>query len=278
MSLPFIKLEGFGNNYIFVEARNVKKTSLKKLAAAISDVKKGIGSDGLIVVDASKEPYAMRIFNKDGSEAEMCGNGLRQAAFYMKKTKFPRRKQFIFETVAGEFPASIKSSVNNRARIETSLGSPEFSAIKIGVTCDTDTAFDIPLIKYEMRNITMDCVSLGNPHAVIFVVSYDFNWTGLGRDVSSHKMFAKGANVNFVKVMNSRRFEVRTFERGSGATAACGSGAAASLAAGVMRNIFKKEAVAVMQGGNLELTWDMSVNIIKQTGPASIVCHGDYNG
>jgi len=124
----------------------------------------------------------------------------------------------------------------------------------------------------------MDCVSIGNPHAVVFITSYDFDWSRLGREISEHRMFSGGVNVNFVNIVNSKRFQVKTYERGSGITAACGSGAAACLAVGVMRNILQKNAVAVAPGGNLSLSWDMSANIISQLGPASIICHGEYCG
>jgi len=278
MTLPYVKMQGLGNSYIFIEALRVKKYSLRKLAIVVSDVNEGIGADGMIVVDTSKEPFAMRIFNRDGSEAEMCGNGLRQAALFLKKSRFPKRKKFIVSTKAGDFTTRVVSSQGNMAKVETSLGSPVFSAEEIGLKGKADLAFDVPLFEYGDRKITMDCVSIGNPHAVVFITSYDFDWSRLGREISEHRMFSGGVNVNFVNIVNSKRFQVKTYERGSGITAACGSGAAACLAVGVMRNILQKNAVAVAPGGNLSLSWDMSANIISQLGPASIICHGEYCG
>jgi diaminopimelate epimerase len=278
MNLPFIKLEGLGNNYIFVRSQDITKYSLRKLAISITDVNKGIGADGLIAVDLKKEPFAMRIFNRDGSEAEMCGNGLRQAALFIKRTKFPARKRFRITTSAGDFSAAIVSSSNNQAIVKTSLGSPVFAAKDIGLGGKKDLAFNIPLFKYRGKHIMVDCVSMGNPHAVIAVDNYDFDWPQIGRKISEHNLFANGVNVHFLKVINSKRFQMRIFERGSGVTSACGSGAAACLAVGVIRNILQKKAVAVMPGGNLELFWDISINTISQVGPVKIVCRGEYSG
>ena len=278
MTLPYVKMQGLGNSYIFIEAQRVKKYSLGKLAIAVSDANEGIGADGLIVVDTSKEPFAMRIFNRNGSEAEMCGNGLRQAALFLKKSRFPNRKRFVISTTAGVFLTRVITSQGSRAKVETSLGSPVFSAKEVGLKSKEDIAFDVPVLEYGDKKITMDCVSIGNPHAVVLVASHDSDWSRLGREISEHRMFSDGINVNFMKVINSRRFEVKTFERGSGVTAACGSGAAACLAVGVMRNILQKKAVAVATGGNLELSWDISTNTISQLGPASIICYGEYYG
>lgn len=274
--LPFIKMEGFGNCYVFTEAKHVKKLNLRKLASAVSDKDKGLGADGLILIDSAKEPFAMRIFNRDGSESEICGNGLRMAALFLKRTSYPNRKKFTIATSAGEFPARIISAKANKAKVNTAMGSPDFESSEIGIGENQDLAFDIPLMEYDKKQITYDCVSMGNPHAVVFVKSFEFDWPKLARNISDDEMFSQGINVNFLKIINSKRFEVKTYERGSGVTSACGSGAAACLAVGVMRNILHKKAMAMMTGGNLELSWDMSTNTINQTGPASIICYGEY--
>ncbi|MCD6161613.1 MAG: diaminopimelate epimerase [candidate division Zixibacteria bacterium] len=269
-------MEGFGNCYIFAEAKYIKKLNLRKLACAVSDKDKGIGADGLIIVDSTVEPFVMRIFNLDGSEAEMCGNGLRMAALFLKRASYPNRKKFTLATSAGEFPAKIISSKANKAIVNTSMGSPDFKSSEVGIGNNSSLAFDIPLMEYSGKQLTYDCVSMGNPHAVVFVKSFEFDWPKLARGISEDKMFSRGINVNFLKIINSKRFKIKTYERGSGATSACGSGAAACLAVGVMRNILQKKAVAVMSGGNLELAWDMSANTINQTGPATIICRGEY--
>jgi len=276
MILPFIKMEGLGNCYIFAEARKAKNINLPGLAVSISDLTKGIGADGLIIIDTAKEPYSMRIFNRDGSEAELCGNGLRQAALFLKRVKFKNRKKFTIITSAGDYWVEIISTKDNRALVKSSLGSPDFRSLAIGLKKRTDIAFNIKLFRAQKRIFKADCVNQGNPHAVIWVDDFDFDWQKIGHIVSRHSMFRAGINVHFCRVINPRRYQMRIYERGSGATQACGSGAAACLAAGVMRNLLNKSAVAEMPGGRLKLNWNIDTNTMVQEGPVSIICSGDY--
>jgi len=270
-------MEGLGNCYIFAEARKVKNISLRKLAVSISDITKGIGADGLIIIDISREPFLMRIFNSDGSEAELCGNGLRQAALFLKHVKYGNRKKFIIMTSSGDYWTKIIWRKGNQAYVKSSLGAPDFRALSVGLKKKADIAFNIKLFRAQKRVFMADCVSQGNPHAVIWVNDFDFDWRKIGYVISRHPMFRAGINVHFCRVINPRRFQMKIYERGSGATAACGSGAAACLAAGVMRNLLGKNAVAEMPGGKLGLSWDIDSNIIVQEGPVSIICSGDYN-
>ncbi len=276
MKLPFIKLEGLGNCYIFAEAQKVSKINHRKLAIAISRISTGIGADGLIIVDTRKEPHRMTIFNRDGSEAELCGNGLRQAALFIRKCNKSNKKKFILKTITGKFQAEIKSIKGNKANVRTSLGSPDFSAEAIGLKASKGLAFDIDLVIGKRKKYPADCVSFGNPHAVIWVNNFDFDWETTGASLSKHPMFSDGTNVHFCRVVNSRRFQMMIYERGSGVTMACGSGAAACFAAGVMKSKLGRNVVAEMPGGNLKLTWDMSESLIYQEGPVSIVCVGEY--
>lgn len=275
MKLPFVKLEGLGNCYIFIEARNVRNHVLPRLAIRMSSVATGIGSDGLIVVDSSQEPFAMRIFNKDGSEAELCGNGLRQAALFLKSLKRLRAKKMKLQTIAGEFLAEIISSSKNKAIIKTVLGKPEFNARAVGLKAKSKLTFDIP-VKTSVGRFNVDAVRVGNPHAVVWVDNYDFDWRTAGQEISTDPLFPRGINVHFCRVLNSRKFLMKIFERGSGITEACGSGAAACLAAGVMRSYLYKSAKADMPGGILNLHWEFKDGLINQEGPASIVCSGEY--
>lgn len=268
---------GLGNCYLFVETQDVKSLSLKKLAKEASDISKGIGADGLIVVDTAKPPFAMRIFNRDGSQAQMCGNGLRQAALFLKRLRYPARKRFLLAPPAGQFEAEIVSLKGNHALIKTALGTPDFLAKTIGLRQRDGLAFGIKM-KHGHQKVIADCVSMGNPHAVIFVDNFKFDWQDTGRYISCQRLFRDGVNVQFLKIINSRRFEMRTYERGTGVTKACGSGAAACLAVGVMRGLLHKKAIAVMPGGSLKLTWDFTTGMINQTGPADIICRGVFYG
>jgi diaminopimelate epimerase len=273
--LPFVKMEGLGNCYVFVEAARLRKPNLRRIAAKVSDISTGIGADGLIVFDTVKSPYRMRIFNHDGSEAEMCGNGLRQAALYLKRFKYPNKNNFEITSKAGVFPAEILSAKENRAQVKASLGKPVFGADSIGLTDHRKLAFGLKF-KHRGKTFIADCVSMGNPHAVVIVDDFDFNWAEVGQAISVDGIFKHGINVHFLKIENSRKFQIRNFERGAGVTMACGSGAAACLAIAVMRGLTTKSATAVMLGGNLKLHWDFQLGQIIQTGPASIICQGEY--
>jgi diaminopimelate epimerase len=275
MKLPFTKMEGLGNCYIFAEARNDISRILPKLARAISDAGTGVGADGLIVVDTRKEPFIMRIFNSDGSEAELCGNGLRQAALFIRKTKFGKRRDFAIATKAGRFATEIISTKANTAIVRTALGAPDFAAKAVGIEA-AGLGLNLKSPVKSTKFKTIDCVNVGNPHAVVWVNDYDFDWKSMGQALSTDPYFTRGINVHFCRVINPRRFEMKIYERGSGVTRACGSGAASCLAAGVMRNLLQKSATAVMPGGNLKLSWNLTSGEITQTGPVSIVCSGEY--
>lgn len=275
--LPFVKMEGLGNSYIFVESDNIAGTTLRRLAMGISHPATGLGGDGLITLDCRRGRISMRIFNRDGSEAELCGNGLRQAAWYLAKYKFRSRRKFVISTLAGDFETEIISSRGQSARVKTTLGRPDFSAAAVGLSRQKGLAFDVKLQKVKGRPMLADCVSMGNPHAVITVNNFEFDWQREGEAISTSSMFDAGINVHFIKIRNPGGFEMKTFERGSGATLACGSGAAACLAIGVMKNLLNKKATAAMPGGKLNLQWDINSDIITQIGPTSVVCRGEYS-
>ncbi len=272
--LPFAKLEGLGNCYLFVERKHLGALKPAELARRFSDTATGVGSDGLIVIDSASEPVALRIFNSDGSEAEMCGNGLRQAALYLDIIRRSRKKRYLIAPPAGIFRSVVLNSRRRSAVVETELGKPEFSCASVGLRGGKKAAFSIPLNVGAKRYIA-DCVSFGNPHAVVFVKNFDFDWIRVGKSLAEHRLFRRGANVHFVKIENRSRFSMRIYERGSGPTMACGSGAAASLAVGVMRDFLTRRATASMPGGKLKLEWDFRSGKIIQIGPVNLICIGE---
>ena len=275
IKLPFVKMEGLGNSYIFVQAARLRNFNLSEIARQISDQANGIGADGMIVLDVRKSPYRMRIFNRDGSEAQMCGNGIRQASFYLKRYLKPNQNKFDVTTGAGIFPTEVISSKNNRSQVLASLSAPNFTRAAIGLPGVRKLAFGIKL-RDGHREFTADCVNVGNPHAIIKVKNFDFPWAEFGEAFSNHKMFKGGINVHFLKVDKPSQYSMRIFERGAGTTLACGSGAAACLVVGVMRGWLHTKATAVMPGGKLQLHWDIDSSRIIQTGPANIICEGEY--
>lgn len=272
--LPFAKLEGLGNCYVFIEKKWLSRINLVSLAREISLVTIGIGADGLIVVEPGTEISSIRIFNRDGTEAEMCGNGLRQAALYLKAFGFSRGKSHTVVTPAGEFETTITNFHGCAAEVKTEMGKPDFSCTAVGLSGGAAPAFSVSFTVAGKR-FEADCVSFGNPHAVVFVKRFDFDWIEAGHVISTSPRFRRGANVHFVQIVNRSAFKMRIFERGSGPTAACGSGAAASLAVGVMRNFLNKKATAIMPGGKLRLEWDLSNENVLQVGQARIICTGE---
>jgi diaminopimelate epimerase len=275
IKLPFVKMEGLGNCYIFVEAASLRNLNLSKIARQISNQSIGIGADGLIVLETGHSPHRMRIFNRDGSEAQMCGNGLRQAALYLKKYHFPKLNKFDITTEAGIFPTEILSVKDKQSQVRASIGAPNFTRGAIGLPGVRKLAFGIKL-KYGPKEYTADCVSIGNPHAVITVKNFDFPWAEIGEAFSNHKMFKDGINVHFMQVIKPGQYRMRIYERGAGTTLACGSGAAACLAIGVMRGLLRTKATAIMPGGKLQLHWNFDLGQIIQTGPANIICQGEF--
>lgn len=275
IKLPFVKMEGLGNSYIFVQAARLLNFNLSETARQISNQANGIGADGMIVLDTGKSPYRMRIFNRDGSEALMCGNGIRQAAFFLKKYHFKNQNKFDITTGAGSFPTEVLSAKNHISKVKASIGAPDFTRLAVGLPGVRKLAFGISM-KYGSKEFVADCVSVGNPHAVIIVKNFDFPWAEIGEAFSNHKMFKDGINVHFLKVDKPSQYSMRIFERGAGTTLACGSGAAACLVVGVMRGWLHTKATAVMPGGKLQLHWDFVSGRIIQTGPARIVCEGEY--
>jgi diaminopimelate epimerase len=229
----------------------------------------------MIVIDAARSPYRMRIFNRDGSEAQMCGNGLRQAAIYLKTQKLPRTNRFDLTTKAGIFETEVISTKNNTASVKASIGAPNFTREAVGLPGVRKLAFGIKL-KYGKKNYIADCVSIGNPHAVILVNNFDFPWAEIGQAFGADKSFKDGVNVHFMKVDKPSQYQMKIFERGAGTTLACGSGAAACLAIGIMRGLLNTRATAIMPGGKLYQHWDFDTGRIIQTGPASIICKGEF--
>lgn len=275
IKLPFVKMEGLGNSYIFVQAARLRNFNLSETARQISDQANGIGADGMIILDVRKSPYRMRIFNRDGSEAQMCGNGIRQAAFFLKKYFLPKQNKFDITTKAGVFPTEVLSSQYNQSQVRASIGAPNFTRPAVGLPGVRKLAFGMKL-RYGAKEYLADCVNVGNPHAVIKVKNFDFPWAEIGEALSNHKMFKDGINVHFLKVDKPSQYNMRIFERGAGTTLACGSGAASCLVVGVMRGWLHTKATAVMPGGKLQLHWDLDSGRIIQTGPANIVCEGEY--
>ncbi len=250
--MSFTKMHGLGNDFILVDnlSGSCKKTDFVSFAKKFCSRSFGIGADGVLEISPSKKADAkMRVINPDGSEAEMCGNGIRCAAKYLIDNGAAKSPVKI-ETLAG-----VKSVEKTGSNYKVDMGVPKVSAsVKVG-------------------GFSATIVDMGNPHCVIFVGDFDFDWQSAGKDIERDRMFPNRTNVEFVRVISQKQLEVRVWERGAGATLACGTGACASLAAAVANKKSASNAKIALPGGVLEAELAKD-NHIYMTGPAETVFSG----
>jgi len=276
--IPFIKIEGLGNDYLYVDSVDFprKGLSLPSLSRAMSDRRRGVGSDGLIVIEKLDSRTAfMRVFNADGSEAKFCGNGLRGIALFMKTHFGARNKNFAVLTRWGSYNIDIVKASARAATVKAHLDSPSFSCREIGIRGGVVNSLGIEIeVSGWKRNIF--CVAMPNPHAVIFVDNFDFDWRSEGAFIEKSRLFKHGVNVMFSKIESKKRITVIPWERGSGATSACGSGAAAATVISGLLGFTGGDVRVDMPGGSLVTRWDMEKNQIYQIGPTRIAFSGIY--
>ena len=249
MKLDFVKLEGSGNDFILIDSRdkNLEGVSLSDLAVKLCDRHFGIGADGLLVISPSnKADIQMRIINSDGSEAEMCGNGIRCVAKYVHEKSDSKKELISVETAAGIILPSILEHRGKSAVVEVDMGTPVFMRSKIPMKGkDSQKVLNEDLnVNGNVFKIT--CVSMGNPHCIIFVDDINKIQLGeLGPKIENHEVFPQKTNVEFVQTLSQNEIVVKVWERGAGETLACGTGACATLAAGVLNNkLNKKETIS----------------------------------
>ncbi len=276
--MRFTKMHGCGNDYVYVDCINGKvPRDPAALSRVISDRHFGVGSDGLILICPSETADArMRMFNADGSEAEMCGNGLRCVAKFVHDHGIVRKPKLAIETGRGvlKVDLEIRSGKVERARID--MGAPILQASDIPTTLPGDPPKDAPLT-IDGATLKFTCVSMGNPHAVTFVPEItDQLVQVVGPKVEKHPAFPRRTNVEFIKVNRPDDATMRVWERGSGETLACGTGACASAVAGILTGRLARRATIHLLGGDLELEWSESDNRVFLTGPAVEVFTGDW--
>jgi len=282
MAIPFIKMHGLGNDYVYVDCfRNGLPADPAGLARAVSDRHFGIGGDGLILVcqpsEAAKAQGAdarMRMFNADGSESEMCGNGLRCVAKLVHDHGICQKPRLLLETGRGLLPVDleVKGGKVSRARVE--MGQPILQAALIPTTLGGDPPIEQP-VETPWGTVKLTCVSMGNPHAVAFVDKItDQMVHEVGKYLETCSAFPKRANIEFVEVVARNRFVMRVWERGSGETLACGTGACAVAVAGILTGRLDRKCTGKLMGGELELEWPGEGQTVYMTGPATEVFSG----
>lgn len=276
--MKFTKMHGAGNDYVYINGFAEKVEDPVRLAQQVSQRRFGVGADGLILILPSVvADIRMRMFNVDGSEGAMCGNGIRCVAKYAYDHGLVDRLKMTVETGAGILSlVMFVDSSGLVTRVQVNMGVPRLTRGQIPMSGPgTETAVAIP-IEIDNRQLEITCVSMGNPHAVVFIADVEqFPVTEIGPQIENHPWFSDRVNVEFVQIVNPAEVIQRTWERGSGETFACGTGASAVTVAGVLTGRTERKIVNHLRGGDLELEWLESGEVLM-TGPAAEVFHGDF--
>ncbi|MFV1964276.1 MAG: diaminopimelate epimerase [Pirellulaceae bacterium] len=276
--MRFTKMHGAGNDYVYVNGfQETLPPDLPDLARRMSHRRFGVGGDGLILIHPSEIADArMQMFNADGSLAEMCGNGIRCVAKYVYDHGICRQGTFRIETGAGVLTLEVETRRGVVQRVRVDMGEPILSANQIPTTLRGDPVANVDLT-VAGTHLKVTCVSMGNPHCVIFVdEANDDLVQGLGPKIENDPHFPSRVNVEFVEVLSPREVRQRTWERGSGETWACGSGASAVCVAGVLTQRTERQILNHLRGGDLELEWSEADNHVFMTGPATEVFTGEW--
>ena len=278
MSVRFTKMHGIGNDYVYVNLFEERVDDPGTLAVAVSDRHFGIGSDGLILIGPSEQAdVAMRMFNADGSESAMCGNGVRCVAKYAREHGLSKANEVTVETGDGVKRIQLEVDGGRVTRARVDMGEPYLLRRDIPMTGPAEArCVDEPL-EVGGRTFTVTCVGMGNPHCVIFVD--DVAAVELERDgatIETAPAFPERTNVHVAQVISETEVRMRTWERGSGITLACGTGASAVCVAGALSGRTGRRVLAHLPGGALDLDWDEESNHVFMTGPAVEVFTGEW--
>lgn len=296
MAIRFTKMQGAGNDYVYVNAfRESLPSDLPELARRISDRNFGVGGDGMILVcppTVSGADARMRMFNNDGSESEMCGNGIRCVAKYVYDHGIAKQNELRIETGRGVLTLRVfPNEAGLVERVRVNMGEPILESARIPTTLAGDRIVDAPLAIPAWQasppdwfaecglDPRMTCVSLGNPHVVLFCRDVArVPLTSVGPLLENAPVFPRRINVHFVQVHSDREVTMRTWERGSGITLACGTGACSVAVAGVLTGRTERTLLAHLPGGDLQLEWPEEDGPVYMTGPATEVFSGEWPG
>ena len=274
--MKFTKMHGCGNDYVYVNLFEEQIENPAKVSIAVSDRHFGIGSDGLITIGASEiADFRMRIYNADGSEAEMCGNGIRCVAKYVYDHKLTDKTEITVETGAGVKTLQLTVEDDKVTLVRVDMGEPILTPDEIPVVADGDRVVDEPIV-VDDKEWRMTCVSMGNPHAVVFVDDVaHFELEKYGPLFENHVRFPKRTNTEFVQIVSRNEAIMRVWERGSAETWACGTGTCATVMACILNGLTDNEVLVHLRGGDLRIAYDAKSNHIFMTGPATEVFEGE---
>lgn len=273
--MKFTKMQGLGNDYVYVNCFKEKIDDPSALAVRISDRHFGVGSDGLILINPSKvADCEMEMYNADGSRGEMCGNGIRCVGKYMYDYGLTDKEAISVETLAGIKYLQFFIENGKVAKVKVDMGSPILTPAEIPVVAEGERAVDEPIV-VDGTEYRMTCISMGNPHAIVYVDDVkNLQIEKIGPSFEKHERFPNRVNTEFVKVLDRNTVEMRVWERGSGETLACGTGACATAVACILNGLTEEKVIVKLLGGDLEIEWDREENKVFMTGPAKVVFDG----
>lgn len=276
--MKFTKMHGCGNDYVYVNLFEEKVDNPAEVSIKVSDRHFGIGSDGLITIGPSdKADFRMHIYNADGSEAEMCGNGIRCVAKYVYDHHLTDKTEITVETGAGILTLILFPENGKVQQVRVDMGEPILSPAEIPVVADGDKVIDEP-IEVGGKTWNMTCVSMGNPHAVVFVDdTASFPLETYGPLFENHEKFPKRTNTEFVQIISRTEANMRVWERGSAETWACGTGTCACVMACILNGKTEDKVLVHLRGGDLTIEYDRESNHVFMTGPATEVFSGEID-
>ena len=280
--MKFTKMQAAGNDYVYMEALRAPIRNPGELSRLISDRHFGVGSDGLILICPPTDPgaadFRMRMFNADGTEAEMCGNGIRCVGKYVYDNGHTDKERVRIETLAGILTLGLHVSGGKVEAVTVDMGVPRLAPRDIPVG-DPGSDFINRSLRVRGRVWNVTAVSMGNPHAVVFTRGIrKLNLPELGPLFEHHPLFPRRTNAEFVEVIDRNTLSMRVWERGAGETLACGTGACASVVAAVLTGNADRKVHMKLLGGTLDIEWDEATNHVFMTGGAVTVFTGDYLG
>ena len=276
MKFSFSKWHGLGNDFVIINGLKESIDHYEQMAIQVCDRHFGVGADGLVVIFPSEiADFHMMIFNADGSEAEMCGNATRCVARYVYEYGLTDKKKITLETKAGIIKPELIFIDGILSTIRVNMGEPHLKRSEIPMIGDGETIIN-ELLTVENSDYYITCVSMGNPHCVLFVDELsDVDLSVIGPKIERNSAFPKKTNVEFVQVISKQKVRMRVWERGAGITMACGTGACATVVAAVLNSKTDRHATVELDGGELLIEWGLD-NHVYMSGPAKEVFRGEY--
>ena len=273
--MKFTKMHGLGNDYVYVNCFEEKIDNPPAVARFVSDRHFGIGSDGLIMIcPSSRADFEMQMYNADGSRGEMCGNGIRCVGKYVYDYGLTDRTSISVETLGGIKYLDLTVEDGKVSLVKVDMGKPELEADLIPIISEREQVIDEP-IEVDGKEYHMTGVSMGNPHAVIYVDDVKgLDLEKIGPKFENHERFPKRINTEFVHCIDRQTVEMRVWERGSGETLACGTGACAVAVSSILNNLTDTQVTVKLLGGDLQIEWDREKDRVFMTGPATVVFDG----